>query len=323
MNTNLDKAFQDHNHGHESPTMDVKILNLDPKTYPGGIAIWGALPAILNTSSCPDEDNGVHVHARMVVGGLKQIDETFDIVRVTLEDKSGESHLFDINGQDTANYNISTIFKKQLTYIQCPNCNNIHSDRGWYAVHYHTEHICENCFHSFKSDKPTISNPIMLLKEVCGDVLQDRPIIDPVERKINVKRNTFKGGMQIWGSNPAVLWTSPKYEEGGIHFHGFQKENMEPTVDETYGTLIIDNLLLDPEMVRHLMAQNGLTYLKPFLKSLVCTHCGGEHFDKFDLGVNPHQTHECEHCEQSFMSPNNEFCVSNPIISFVNQIKKL
>lgn len=314
----LDKEFQDHSHEDNIPHIQgVKVLDLIPELYPGGIAIWGALPAVFNSSICPDEDNGVHVHARMVVGGEKQIDETFDEVRVTLTTTSNEKRVFSINGSDTANYNLSTIFKKKLKYLICPKCDKVHSDKDWFAVNYHTIHDCEHCGHIFEDTEPSISNSVMLLKETCGDVLQDRTVIDPVERSINVKKQTFKGGMQIWGSNPAVLWTSPKFEEGGIHFHGFQTRDMMPTVDETYGTLIINSILIDPEMTRHLMAQNGLNYLKNHLTSLSCPSCKQLHFDSFNNGLNPHLTHECEHCGNNFVSDTGMAYVSNPLISIL------
>jgi hypothetical protein len=88
----------------------LRILYLNPEDYPGGIAIWGALPAVFNTSACPEEHNGVHVHARVSVGGPKHIDETFDIVRVQSQGVDGHKRMFEINGEDAANYNISTIF---------------------------------------------------------------------------------------------------------------------------------------------------------------------------------------------------------------------
>jgi len=324
QNLLLDKEFQSHDHEHDEVLLKpdkLKVLNLEPEKYPGGIAIWGALPAVFNSSACPDDEDGVHVHARMEVGGPKQIDETFDIVRININSENGTTQTFDVNGSATANYNISTILKKKLKYLICPTCKNVHSDIGVNAVSYHLLHTCEHCGQCFLDTEPSISNSVMLLKEICGDVLQDRVILDPVDRKINVKKNTFKGGMQMWGSNPAVLWTSPKFEEGGIHFHGFQTNNKMPTVDETYGSLTIDNILLDPEMVRHLMVQNALLYLKTYLTSLTCPNCNGHHFDTFDNAVNPHLLHICEHCNSEFDSPNGLPCVSNPLIKILTSFQ--
>src|SRR3982074_3417807 len=129
--------------------------------------------------------------------GAKAIDETFDRVEVRLEDGT-----FVINGDDAAPYNTAAILRRRLKYLRCPSCQRVHSDREWDAVHYHTEHTCEGCAATFAGVVPSISNPLMLLKEPCGDVLQERAIVDPVDRRIPVRQARFPGGVQLWGSNP-------------------------------------------------------------------------------------------------------------------------
>ena len=295
------------------------ILDMNPAQYPGGIAIWGALEPVFDTSSCP-WDSGVHIHARMMVGGPKCIDETFDVVRVELNPNSSERRTFVVNGDDAATYNIAAILKCRMTFLACPDCQSIHSDRGYDAVHLHREHTCEACGAAFSSDEPSISNPVMLLKEMCGDVLQDRIVIDPVERRIRNVLSRFSGGIQLWGSNPAIIWTSPKPEEGGIHFHGFLKPNILPEVDETYGSVSLDGMVLDPDMMRHLMAQRALPYLVPHLSSLRCENCGGDHFDNYGDAVTPHEQHHCEHCGATFTTPGGLSVVSNPIIELIRQL---
>ena len=256
----------------------------------------------------------------MKIGGPKSIDETFDIVEVKITGKDGSTETFIVNGDDASNYNISTILKKKVKYLKCPECGNVHSDRDWFAVNYHQEHLCEKCGAKFSDTEPGISTPVMFLKEICGDVLQDRPIIDPVERKISVKQEKYIGGIQLWGSNPALIWTSPKLEEGGVHFHGFYKRVTTPTVDETFGVIDIDGIKLDPEMVRHLMAQQGLPYLLPNLCSLTCPNCRQPHFDKFDMATVPHSRHTCEHCQHEFDSPEDkQQAVSNPLIATLTE----
>jgi hypothetical protein len=90
---------------------EPKVLQLDPKAYPGGIAIWGALPSVYDTSTCPS-DCGVHVHARVKVGGTKAIDETFDAVEVQLQHQPAQrAASFVINGDDASQYNIAAILK--------------------------------------------------------------------------------------------------------------------------------------------------------------------------------------------------------------------
>lgn len=294
-------------------TSAPKTLQLDPKQYPGGIAIWGALPPIYDTSVAPP-DAGVHVHARMVPGGKKSIDETFELVQVQLTNRHGLQETFTITGDDSSSYNISTVLKKRVIYLRCPQCQAIHSDREAFAVIYHQQHQCEHCGYSFESESPCISNPVMLLKELCGDVLQDREIIDPVNRKVITKQSKWPGGMQIWGSNPAILWTSPKLEEGGAHFHGFMQRTTVPSADETFGVVSIDGIVLDPEMVRYLMAQQSLPHLQLALCALECPSCGIPHFDTLDQAIIPHAVHMCAACKKVFSSPDGQPAVSNPLL---------
>lgn len=316
MDARFDASLQHHDVDYQPQEGEPRILDLDPNAYPGGIAIWGALPTVYDTSICPP-DHGVHVHARMAVGGKKSIDETFDVVQVHVTTQ-GSLNSFAINGSDSSNYNISTILKRQVTYLRCPSCDHVHSDTGELAVTPHCDHQCEKCGSMFSGGVPSISNPVMLLKELCGDVLQDRPIKDPVKRTIRIQQQKYSGGIQLWGSNPAIIWTSPKPEEGGIHFHGFHSRVATPSVDETFGTVDVDGLRLDPEAVRHLMAQQALEHLIPHLVALDCPQCGQPHFDRFDLATRPHPRHTCERCQAQFDSP--EACaltVSNPMIRSV------
>jgi transposase-like protein len=298
------------------------VLDLSPAEYPGGIAMWGALPAVYNTSIAPDEF-GVHVHARLKVGGKKSLDETFDLVRVQLPDLQGEQQFFTVNGDAAARYNIATILGVELTDLQCPSCHIVHSDNDFNLVHPHEHHICEACGTTWSSGAPTVSNPVMLLKKMCGDDQQYRTIIDPVGRTINQPQSRFPGGVQIWGSNPAIVWTSPKPEEGGLHFHAFKTRKIMPDVDETYGTVTLDGLFLDAEQVRYIMAQRMLEFLQGRIVALSCPHCCRPHFDRLQYSVTPHALHRCEHCDFDFNSPSETpLCVSNPVIAMLDRLQQ-
>src|SRR6516164_10745759 len=56
-------------------------LTIDPREYAGGVAIWGAVPPIYDTTM-KRADRGVHVHARRVADGPKEIDATFRSVEL-------------------------------------------------------------------------------------------------------------------------------------------------------------------------------------------------------------------------------------------------
>ncbi|WP_395743001.1 hypothetical protein [Prosthecobacter sp.] len=311
----LDPGLQDHSRDHDTEQCkSTSRLFLDPEDYPGGIGFWGALPAVYDTSVFPPED-GVHVHARRTVGGEKEIDQTYEEVEIPL----AEGRSFVINGRHGVAYNVATILRRHLTALICPQCQHVHCDEDFWAVHYHQTHQCENCGGMWDSGTPAISNPLMLLKQMVGDTQQHRKIIDPVERVFRSTQSRWSGGIQMWGSNPALLWTSPKYEEGGIHVHACTRPG-KIGADETFGTVEVDGLRLDPEQVRHLMAQQALSDLKHSITSLTCPSCNTAHFDLFDLAVIPHQVHECDACGTIFSSA--AAVVSNPVITQLEQLRK-
>lgn len=310
----------------ESITNDVvaskKTLSIIPELYPGGIAIWGAVPAVYDTTKS-DVEKGVHVHARKTTGGKKQIDDSFDEVVIQSINDQRKEVVFSISGLDALHYNISKIFQKNLKSLQCPNCGSLHSDYGYFSVFYHQTHLCNQCGFTFDDYEPSISNPVILAKRLFGDEQQNRKVIVPKGRSLNVVQDEYKKGIQIWGSNPAVIWTSSKLEESGIHVHGFKKSSSKISVDETFAQLSIDGFDISPEMVRHLMAQEALPFLKPYLASLSCPRCQTPHFDKFDRGLVPHQEHTCEKCNFKFMSSNEKpFSVSNPLVEIRNKLYK-
>ena len=54
----------------QPPLQPRDVLRLDSAEFPGGIALWGAVPPIYDTTRLP-LDRGIHVHARRVPRGDK------------------------------------------------------------------------------------------------------------------------------------------------------------------------------------------------------------------------------------------------------------
>src|SRR5262245_10130534 len=67
--------------GLQPPAAD-QILEIDPGQYSGGIALWGAVPPVYDTTALPLE-GGIHVHARKTSRVGKALDGTYRAVRVT------------------------------------------------------------------------------------------------------------------------------------------------------------------------------------------------------------------------------------------------
>jgi hypothetical protein len=61
--------------------VEDETLALDIDNFPGGVALWGAVPPVYDTTRRP-LDRGIHVHARVVPHGRKGIDRTYRRVEI-------------------------------------------------------------------------------------------------------------------------------------------------------------------------------------------------------------------------------------------------
>jgi hypothetical protein len=131
---------------------------------------------------------------------------------------------------------------------------------------------------------------------------------------LEIRQEDYPGGIQIWGSNPAFIWTRKSIEEEGIHVHAFLEDTQHPDVDETYGEVTIDGITLDPEMVRLLMAQAVLPSLKERIATVACSRCGQEIFSQGELAFTPVTKHQCGNCNRGVTARGRlRKTVSNPL----------
>ncbi len=272
---------------------EVQVLDLDK--YLGGVALWGAAPAVYDTTKLPIE-RGIHVHARLTPRSDKEIDLTYQTMRIVGKHLPAEGII--IKPKDAIYYLISTIFKCATSLIACTYCCWPHLDMDYFSVHSHRRHLCTNCGRYFYDRNKGIGNPIAGVREACSTAVHN---IVPALKSLTIKQSQYPGGIQIWGSNPAFLWTQFKDEEEGIHVHTFLTEyDTEPTIDETFGEVIIDDVRLDPVMVRILMAQNVLPVLKDRVQSVNCPNCDYPQFDVGEAAYTPSHVHVCSECGNSF-----------------------
>ncbi|MGH9422483.1 MAG: hypothetical protein ACRD3J_21080, partial [Thermoanaerobaculia bacterium] len=221
-------------------------MNLDKYQ---GVAMWGAVPPVYDTS-LQVPDRGVHVHARRSADDEKEIDRTYRAVCITGGPFAKTK--FVVNDLDAIYYMVSSIFGYEMRHLTCSYCGEAHLDRDWFSLHPHRRHLCAGCGRNFRDNMPSVGNPIAGVRDTCAV----RPTKPKHSRKKFVHRqDEFPGGIQIWGSNPAFLWTGSRCEEEGIHIHAFTSDKTKPDVDDTFGTVIIDGVELDAAMVRTFMAQ--------------------------------------------------------------------
>ncbi len=68
-------------YAHVPPLAPEDVLALDADDYEGGIALWGAVPPVYDTTRRP-LDRGIHVHARKKAAKAKDMDRTYRSVRL-------------------------------------------------------------------------------------------------------------------------------------------------------------------------------------------------------------------------------------------------
>jgi transposase-like protein len=296
-----------------------ETLTLDPSLYEGGVAIWGAVPPLYDTTRNPTE-HGVHVHARHSDTDSKVIDGTFRSVRLIAPSAENVKREFIISELDAIYHMASSLFGFQVKHVQCTLCGFEHLDKDWFSVHAHRRHLCAGCGREFRDNEASIGNPIAKVR----DAFRIQPhSIAPASKDLDLEQRNYPGGIQIWGSNPAILWTANKNEETGIHIHAFDTNGTQPTIDETFRRVRIDGIRLEPTRVRTLMAQTALPHISGRVVDISCPECGNAHFDTGPESFRPHDEHTCPGCKATFRSPGRfRKTIGNPAIRMLAALTK-
>jgi hypothetical protein len=266
-------------------------LNIDK--YKGGIALWGAVP-IYDTTTLP-MDRGIHVHARRHVGAKKEMDRTFRAVRI-MGDRLPKEGIF-VSELDAIYCMATSVFGFEMAHVTCSYCGRHFSD-----------------------DRTAIGNPISGIREACGVKKQKTK---PARRKLDIRQADYPGGIQIWGSNPALVWTSDDAEEEGIHVHAFAKAGAHPAKDDTFSKVVIDGIELDPRMVRVLMAQMSLPSLKDRVTVITCPSCKIAPFETAESAFTPTVGHACGRCGRKLTARGRlRKTISNPLLETLSRLAK-
>ena len=101
------------------PPSEEETMRLRAEDWAGGVALWGAVPPVYDTTNLPI-DKGIHVHARNILGGEKQIDSTFR--RVVLSGSSSNTNSIDVYELDAIYYMVSTVMQCEMSVVVCTKC---------------------------------------------------------------------------------------------------------------------------------------------------------------------------------------------------------
>lgn len=151
-------------YAHVLKPSEGETFHLDPNDYPGGIALWGAVPPVYDTTALP-LDRGIHLHARHDANGPKLVDQTYR--RVVLQHAATGS--IEIAELDAIYFMVSSVFGFKVKYVECTRCGHPHLDRDWFSVHEHGKHLCAACGKNFRDSQVSVGNPLAaLVGELCS-----------------------------------------------------------------------------------------------------------------------------------------------------------
>ncbi|WP_257555740.1 hypothetical protein [Sphingobium sp. CFD-2] len=265
---------------------------------------------------------GIHVHARKIAGGSKSIDRNFDAVQVTVDKDLLEQESVIITKETAVAYYISRFLERKIESLFCPKCGTPHLDSDWFAVKPHRTHLCHGCNELFRLPDKSISNPLSVVQLKLGYKKSSKPPRRATKR-LNIAQAEYPGGLQIWASNPALLWTSRLSEEEGIHIHGWTGAERKPTLDDTFDTVVIDGVELNEEQLRYYMAQSALAYLRGKVHSIKCPNCQAAQFDAGEAAFRPKKERICHCCRFEFEPMGRrKLLVSNPFVDTIAALKQ-
>lgn len=294
-----------------------ETIKIDIAEYTGGVALWGAVPPVYDTTLQP-LDRGIHVHARRNSKNSKEIDETFR--KVILVDGNKSSKKAEILELDAIYYMVTSVFGYPMKYVECTRCQYPHLDKDWFSLNPHQRHLCAGCGLYFRDTDKAIGNPIKKTQLIFDNYPGKTKKIN---RTLKIKQSDYRGGIQIWGSNSAIFWTSNATEEEGIHVHAFTDDESLPVIDDTFSRVVIDGIELNPLMVRILMAQNSIPHINGRVLSFNCPHCLNPHFSSEKFSFTPSKTHACNHCHKEFQSRGRlKNVIGNPLIKILSDLGK-
>jgi hypothetical protein len=250
----------------------------------------------------------------LAVGGEKVIDGTYSEVLVVARD--GTAVLLDTASATAAV--VASVFGLALKALRCPRCKAVHLDTEEFAVTPHRKHQCNRCGRPFfdPGGQRSISNPAAALRALEGS---QRPRPVPAEGHLRVVTKECSD-ISVWGSNSALLWTSPIPEEEGIHVHAASVQG-HYVVDDTFASLDIDGVELDATQLRAFMVQQSLRHLNGRVVAIDCPTCGLAHFDGGISALTPTTSHRCAGCGTPLVWRGRmRRVVANPVVALLQRL---
>lgn len=282
------------------PVAPEQQLDLD--VADGEFAIWGVVPPAIEIEAPAHEPGKIHVHRRATAGSPKDIDRSFDIVRVHDEDR-----VMVIEGMAAVAFSVSELVGEPIRVLTCPHCGERHIDEARFATHPHTKHLCNSCGRNFRDTTgPSISNPLADAYERLGRSRGPDPV--PVDRPLDLDESDF-AALQLWPSNRAIVSTMTRPEDDGVHVHAWDSKGRQ-ILDDTFSPVTLQGEVIDVGALRLLSVQRAVD-LHARVVAVTCGTCGGAIMDAYGGWIEPSTTHVCAACGKVTKTKRKVF--SNPL----------
>ena len=212
-----------------SPIRAEEILTLDLDKYLGGVALWGAVPAVYDTTRLL-MDRGIHVHARLTPESKKEMDETRRAVRLVGRGLPAEGVV--VNETDAIYYMVSSAFDFPMQYVTCTHC-------GWAPRQGLVQRppappaSVRRLWEHFRDRVTARDSGSTARSWVCARPQRAEHKIEAGREDSGHQAVTVPRRHSGLGSNPAFLWTQPSTRKG-IHVHAFLEGETEPGLDDTF-----------------------------------------------------------------------------------------
>ena len=264
-----------------------RVIDIDASN--GTFSVWGALGAAIEIGTCPRQPGGVHVHHRPSPAAVKDLDDSYDIVRV----RGPNGVTVEVDSMAARAFSISELSGKTVTVLTCPKeqCRYEHIDEQKFATHPHVKHQCNRCGRNFREKNPTIGNPLAAAYERLGIARPPEPTT--VDRPLHLVSKDYSG-IAVWASNRAILTNRTTPEDHGVHVHAWDAAG-NLVIDETYSDVFLDGERIDHDALRALTVQRELADGAPIVV-LACEQCGVSMISPTSGWIEASTSHTCQAC---------------------------
>jgi predicted RNA-binding Zn-ribbon protein involved in translation (DUF1610 family) len=265
---------------------------LDLDLEDGEVAVWGVVAPGIVIGDPPKEPGKLHVHRRPTSVATKDIDASFDIVRL-----HHDGQTLTIEGVAAVAFSISELSDRPVKALACPHCGGLHIDEFMFATHAHRKHLCNACGRNFMDTTgPSVSNPLADAPGQLG--LRPPPAARRPDRPLELITDDYAAVM-VWPSNTAIISTMTRPEDLGVHVHAWDHDGQQ-VIDETFSSLTIDGTVVDEGALRALTVQRAMAagHHTP-IQSADCAACGASLTSPTTGWSEPTTTHLCASCGET------------------------